>query len=109
VIAEALSEAIAAELLSPRSIPTGRELLDRIDTKLPTAIEHHPAGPAAGRLLAGDEILRLLLAREDRYHHAALSNEQIARELNWKPAGLSVRELLEDPRRTGWLAARGRG
>jgi hypothetical protein len=50
-----------------------------------------------------------LLRREDRDGHAALSNEAIAGELAWKPAGTSVRELLEDLRRGGWLRARGDG
>ncbi len=109
VIVEALREAIAAELLLPGSIHTAREVLDRLDARLPSAIDDHPAGPVAGRLLAGDEILRLLLAREDRYSHAALANEDIGRELSWKPAGTSVRELLEELRRGGWLAARGTG
>ena len=40
---------------------------------------------------------------------AALSNEQIAGELSWKPAGTSVRELLDELRRAGWLTARGNG
>jgi DNA-binding PadR family transcriptional regulator len=109
VTAEALREAMAAELLTPASRALARELLDRIDAKLPSASDHHPAGPAAGRLLAGDEILRLLLRREERYGRAALSNEAIAGELSWKPAGTSVRALLEDLRRGGWLLARGDG
>ena len=109
VVAEALSEATAAELLAPTSHVVARELLDRIDAKLPSATDHHPAGPATGRLLASDEILRLLLQREDRHGQAALGNEAIAGELAWKPAGTSVRELLEDLRRRGWLLARGAG
>jgi hypothetical protein len=109
VLAEALREATAAELLTPSSRVVARELLDRIDAKLPSAIDRHPAGRATGRLLAGDEILRLLLRPEDRYGHAALGNDAIAGELSWKPAGTSVRELLEDLRRGGWLLARGRG
>jgi hypothetical protein len=109
VTAEALREAMAAELLTPASRALARELLDRIDAKLPSASEHHPAGPTTGRVLAGDEILRLLLRREDRHSHAALSNEAIAGELSWKPAGTSVRSLLEDLRRGGWLLARGSG
>src|SRR5918994_5770751 len=87
VAAEALREAMAAELLTPTSRAVARELLDRIDAKLPSATDRHPAGPAAGRVLAGDEILRLLLRREDRYGRAALSNDAIAGELAWNPAG----------------------
>jgi DNA-binding PadR family transcriptional regulator len=109
VTAEALREAMAAELLAPGSRALARELLDRIDAKLPSASDHHPARPAAGRVLAGDEILRLLLRREDRYGRASLSNEAIAGELSWKPAGTSVRSLLEDLRRGGWLLARESG
>jgi hypothetical protein len=109
VTAEALREAMAAELLTPGSRALARELLDRIDAKLPSASEHHPAGPTTGRVLAGDEILRLLLHREDRQGQATLSNEAIAGELSWKPAGTSVRSLLEDLRRGGWLLARGDG
>jgi DNA-binding PadR family transcriptional regulator len=109
VTAEALREAMAADLLTPASRALARELLDRIDAKLPSASDHHPAGPAAGRVLAGDEILRLLLRREDRHGRAAVSNEAIAGELSWKPAGTSVRSLLEDLRRGGWLLARGNG
>ena len=86
VIAEALREALAAELLTPASQRTARELLDRVDAKLPDALDRHPAGASTGRLLAGDEILRLLLAHEDRHGWAALGNEQIAGELPWKPA-----------------------
>lgn len=103
VLCEALREALAAELLSPTSVASARELIDRIDAKLPSATDRHPAGAAAGRVMAGDEILRLLLACEDRHGYAALTNEQIACELDWKPAGTSVRELLEELRRTGWL------
>jgi DNA-binding PadR family transcriptional regulator len=109
VIAEALREALAAELLSPGSQSTARELLDRVDAKLPDALDEHPAGASTGRLLAGDEIVRLLLAHEDVHGWAALSNEQIADELSWKPAGTSVRELLDELRRAGWLTARGSG
>ena len=109
VTAEALREAIAGELLAPCSRAIARELLDRIDAKLPSAADQHPAGPATGRLLAGDEILRLLLGREDRYGHAALTNDAIAGELSWKPAGTSVRALLADLRRGGWLTCRGSG
>jgi hypothetical protein len=109
VLCEALRESIAAELLSPTSVATARELLDKIDAKLPSATDHHPAGPAAGRLMAGDEILRLLLAHEDRYSYSAPTNEQIAARLDWKPAGVSVRQLLEELRRGGWLAGRGKG
>ena len=47
--------------------------------------------------------------REDRHGHAALTNEAIAGELSWKPAGTSVRELLEDLRRGGWLTCTGNG
>src|SRR4051794_15306496 len=83
----------AAELLSPTSFEVARELLESVDAKLPDAADHHPTGPAAGRLLAGDEILRLLLHHEDRYGHAALGRDAIARELAWKPLGTSVREL----------------
>jgi hypothetical protein len=53
--------------------------------KLPDALDRHPAGASTGRLLAGDEILRLLLTYEDRHGSGALSNEQIAGELSWKP------------------------
>jgi hypothetical protein len=65
---EALREAIAAQLLSPHSVAPGRELLDPIDARLPSASYRLPAGATIGRLLAGDEILRLLLAREERFH-----------------------------------------
>jgi hypothetical protein len=109
VIAEAIREASAAELLTPSSRVLAHELLDRIDAKLPAATDHHPAGPMTGRLLAGDEILRLLLAREDRDGHAALTNEQIAADLDWKPTGTSVRALLDDLRRCGWLTHSGSG
>jgi DNA-binding PadR family transcriptional regulator len=109
VTAEAIREALAAELLTPSSRDTARELLDRVDAKLPSATDHHPAGPATGRLLAGDEILRQLLRQEDHHSHAALTNETIAAELEWKPAGTSVRELLDDLRRGGWLTCRGTG
>jgi DNA-binding PadR family transcriptional regulator len=109
VTAEALREALAAELLAPGSQRTARDLLDRVDAKLPSALDRHPAGASTGRLLAGDEILRLLLAREDRHGLGALSNEQIAGELSWKPTGTSVRELLDELRRAGWLTARGSG
>ena len=109
VTAEAIREAIAAELLAPGSRSLAHELLDCIDAKLPAAIDHHPAGPATGRLLAGDEILRLLLAREDRHGHAALTNDQIATELVWKPAGTSVRAVLDDLRRGGLLSQSGTG
>jgi hypothetical protein len=51
----------------------------------------------------------MLLHREDRHGHATLGNEAIADELSWKPAGTSVRGLLEDLRRGGWLLARGAG
>jgi DNA-binding PadR family transcriptional regulator len=109
VLVEALREALAAELLPPASTDGARGLLELLDAKLPSAIDHHPAGRAAGLLMAGDEILRLLLAREDRYGYAALGREAIAAELDWKPAGVSVRELLDELRRTGWLTARGQG
>jgi hypothetical protein len=109
VIAEALREALAADLLSSDSRATASDLLDRVDAKLPPATDHHPGGASAGRLLAGDEILRILTGREERYGHAALANEQITAELSWKPAGTSVRELLEDLRRGGWLTCNGRG
>jgi Mn-dependent DtxR family transcriptional regulator len=108
-IAQALREALAADLLSPGSRATASDLLDRVDAKLPAATDHHPGGASAGRLLAGDEILRLLARREDRYGHVALTNEAIARELSWKPAGTSIRELLEELRRAGWLTGDGRG
>ncbi|MDQ3741515.1 MAG: hypothetical protein M3389_11305 [Actinomycetota bacterium] len=68
-----------------------------------------PPAPARDGCWQGDEILRLLLAHEDRHGSDALSNEQIAGELSWKPAGTSVRELLEALRRSGWLTARGSG
>src|SRR5215207_9083622 len=109
VIAEALREAVAADLLSPDSRAAASDLLDRVDAKLPAATDRHPGGASAGRLLAGDEILRLLARREECHAHAALTNEAIARELSWKPAGTSVRELLEDLRRGGWLTCNGRG
>jgi hypothetical protein len=109
VIAQALREALAADLLSADSRATARDLLDRVDAKLPPATDHHAGGATAGRLLVGDEILRILTRREERYGHAALANEQIAAELSWKPAGASVRELLEDLRRGGWLTRHGRG
>ena len=109
VTAEALREAIAAELMAPSSRRGARELLDRLDAKLPSATDHHPAGPTTGRLLAGDEILRLLLKREERHGHAALTNEAVAGELSWKPAGTSVRELLADLQRGGWLTCTGNG
>ena len=109
LIAEALREALAAELLAPGLQRTARELLDRVDAKLPSALDQHPAGASTGRLLAGDEILRLLLAHEDRDGSAALRNEQIATVLSWKPIGASVRELLKELRRAGWLTARGNG
>ena len=52
VIAEALREALAAELLSPGSQRTARELLDRVDAKLPRragpASRRRQHGPAAG-------------------------------------------------------------
>jgi hypothetical protein len=70
VTAEALREAMAADLLAPASRALARELPDRIDAKLPSASDHHLARPAAGRVLAGDEILRLLLRREDRHGRA---------------------------------------
>lgn len=109
VIAEALREASAAGLLAPSSRAIAPGLLDRIDAKLPSATDEHPVGPATGRLLAGDEILRLLLGREDRLGRAALTNEAIAGELSWKPPGTSVRELLDDLRHGGWLTCRGSG
>ena len=109
VIAEALREALAAELLSPGWQSRARELLDRVDAKLPSALDQHPAGASTGRLLAGDEILRLLLTHDDRHGSGALTNEQVAGELSWKPAGTSVRELLDELRRAGWLTARGSG
>jgi DNA-binding PadR family transcriptional regulator len=109
VLVEALREALAADLLPPASTDGARQLLELLDAKLPSAMDHHPAGRVAGRLIAGDEILRLLLAREDRYGYAALGREDIAAELDWKPAGVSVRELLDELRRTGWLTARGQG
>jgi hypothetical protein len=108
VTAEALREALAAELLAPSSRCVARELLDRIDAKLPSANEHHPAGPmAAGCWLA----TRSAAPAQTRGApwHAALTNEAIAGELSWKPAGTSVRELLEDLRRGGWLTCTGNG
>src|SRR5215207_9188915 len=107
--AESLREAIAADLLMGDTRSIARDLLNRIDQKLPSAADRHPAGATAGRLMAGDEILRLLLAREDRHGRAQLGSEAIGRELEWKPAGTSIRELTEDLRRTGWLHARGTG
>ena len=109
VVAQALREATAAELLSPSSGAVARELLERVDAKLPKASDHHPAGPTTGRLLAGDEILRLLLRHEDRHGRAALGRDVIAEQLSWKPIGTSVRELLAELRRAGWLASRGAG
>jgi hypothetical protein len=109
VIAEALREAVAADLLAPDSRAAVSDLLDRVDAKLPAATDGHPGGASAGRLLAGDEILRLLGRREECHGRAALTNEAIARELAWKPAGTSIRELLEDLRRGGWLTGNGRG
>src|SRR3954471_6838697 len=105
--AEALHEALAAELLSGDTRWIAQELLDRLDQKLPSAADRHPAGPTAGRIMAGDEILRLLLAREARHGRAELGIEAIGHELDWKPAGTSIRELLEELCRNGWLHARG--
>jgi hypothetical protein len=76
VVAQALREATAADLLTAASRALAGELVDRIDAKLPSAIDHRPAGPAAGGVLAGDEILGLLLGHEDRHDHAALGNER---------------------------------
>ena len=53
----------------PSSVAIARELLDKIDAKLPSAVDDHPAG----RLIAGDEILRLLLTHEESYTYAALT------------------------------------
>jgi hypothetical protein len=109
VVAEALREATGADLLTPGSRAVAREPVDRYDAMLPSATDQQPAGPATGRLLAGDEILRMLLDREDDHGGAALGNAAIADALSRKPAGTSVRELLEDLRRGGWLLARGAG
>jgi hypothetical protein len=48
--------------------------------------------------MAGDQILRLLLAHEHRHGYSALTNEQIAAQLDWRPAGVSVRQQLEELR-----------
>lgn len=104
-VAEALREAAAAELLTPQSRAVAGALLERVDRRLPSATARHPAGSVTGRVIAGDEILRLLLDGEDRHGSAALSNEQIGAQLTWKPPGTSVRELLEELRRTGWVTA----
>lgn len=55
MLSEALRECLAAELLSPGAVATAREPLDKVDAKLPSAIDRHPAGPAAGGLIAADE------------------------------------------------------
>ena len=53
VTARALREVLAAALLAPSSRNIARELLDRIDAKLPSATVHHPAGPTTGRPAGG--------------------------------------------------------
>ena len=107
VLCEALRECIAAELLSPSSVAIAPDCSTRSTPSSPAPSTATQPVPAAGRLMAGDEILRLLLTHEDRYSYGALTNEQIAAELDWKPAGVSVRQLLEElaGRR---LAGRGR-
>ena len=55
VLAEALRESLAGELLVPGSIEPAWELLERVDLRLPSAVEKHPAGGAMGLPAAADE------------------------------------------------------
>ena len=75
VLAEALRESLA-ELLVPGSIEPVWQLLERVDLRLPRAVENHPAGGAIGLLVAADELVRALARRESRYGHAALTREE---------------------------------
>jgi hypothetical protein len=96
VIAEAIREAIAAELLAPGSSRTScltastpaarrdRPPPGRPDDRAAARRRRDPATPARA---------------QERDGHAALTNEQIAADLDWKPAGTSLRALLDDLRR----------
>ncbi len=95
MLVRAAREALAGDLLRASEVADVYNVLELLDSKLPAAEERHPVGAVTGRLLFGEEILRLLAADEDA-GRSALTLWEIDDRLTDKPLATSIRRVVEE-------------
>jgi hypothetical protein len=105
VLVRATREALAGDLLRASEAADAYEVLELLDSKLPAAEERHPVGAVTGRLLFREEILRLLAAAEDT-GRSSLTLWEVDDRLTDKPAGTSIRRVVDELARTKLIAIR---
>ena len=105
VLVRAAREALAGELLRASEVWDAYEVLELLDSKLPAAEECHPVGAVTGQLLFREEILRLLAAAEDT-GRSSLTLWEVDDRLTDKPAGTSIRRVVDELARAKLIAIR---
>jgi hypothetical protein len=107
LLERAVREALAAGLLRAGEQCDAYDVLELLDAKLPPAeASCRAVGPDTGRLLLGEEILRLLGEAEDGGHRA-LTRLEVDERLGDKPVGTSIRGVLEQLRHDRLIATFG--
>lgn len=105
VLVRAAREALAGDLLRPSEVADAYEVVELLDSRLPTAEDRHPVGAVTGRLLLREEILRLLAAGEDG-GRSALTLWEVDDRLTDKPVGTSIRRVVQELAREKLIAVR---
>lgn len=104
VLVRATREALAGDLLRASDVGDAHDVLELLDGKLPAAEERHPIGGVTGRLLFREEILRLLASGEDAGRMLTLW--EVDEQLSDKPAGTSIRRVIDELAREKLIAIR---
>jgi hypothetical protein len=104
----ALMEALHAKLLEGERREAAREVLERLDRRVPGWLDTAPVGGEAGYLIAAETVLRVLVAAEDgTYARSSLAESELLRELgDAKPLGATATDVLERMLREKLIARR---
>jgi hypothetical protein len=105
VLVRATREALAADLVRVGDVSDAYDVLELLDSKLPAAEERHFVGAVTGRLLFREEILRLLAAAEGTGRRS-LTLWEVDDRLTDKPAGTSIRGVVDELARAKLIAIR---
>ena len=104
----ALSETLHAGLIAGDRREAAREVLARLDRRVPGWLDSAAVGGEAGYLVAAEAVLRALVDGEDgHYPRSALSELELVRALgDAKPLGASATDVLERMRRERLITRR---